>query len=99
VDVEDLRARGAELTLRLADTAELLAEQADLLADHLEQAADRGDRERRLELAAWERQVADVERRNAGRLRNGQRDFEHLPDRPTPPAAGDVGGHAFGDTG
>lgn len=59
------------LRSRTADLLERLGRSADMFASYLEKTADRGDRERRLGTAAAERRIADMERRNADRLRVG----------------------------
>jgi hypothetical protein len=65
--------------------AERMATDADELAACLEAAADRGDSDRRLRVAAVEREVARIQRRNAARLRQaGDQpvELEHLPRLP-----------------
>jgi hypothetical protein len=66
----DEHGQAASLGDESARLAERMAEVADTFASLLEEAAARGDRARRLQLAASERRIADVERRNAARLRN-----------------------------
>jgi hypothetical protein len=68
-----------------ATIAELMASSSERAAERLEMAALRGDRERRLATAEWERAVAAVLRRNAERLwdANGPLTLERLP--PAPP--------------
>lgn len=80
----------AGLRLRGADMSEQMARAADMFADYLEEAARRGDRERRLGIAAVEREIAGIERRNAARLR---RPDDHSPLEPLPdlPGAGPAG--------
>lgn len=72
--------------LMMAALAEQQADLADEFAVCLENAAERGGAERRLTLAAAEREMAKIERRNAARLRDAP-DFaalelEHLPRLP-----------------
>ncbi len=72
--------------------SEQMARAADTFAAYLEEAANRGDRERRLGIAKVEREIADIERRNAARLRrpDDRSPLESLPDLPTEePAAED----------
>ena len=67
----------------LAEEADKLAAHAEDTAGILDQAAERGDADRRHALAQWEREVADVERRNAERLRRGDTaDLEGPPPKP-----------------
>jgi len=89
VEVHD--AEGQDRWLRdhhawLADFAERMAEEADAFAAMLEEAARRGDAERRLAVAAVEREVAGIARRNAARLRDQPAghhlDLERLPSLP-----------------
>jgi hypothetical protein len=69
---------------KLADAAEMIAARAEEVATTLERAAARGDSERRMRLAAWERETARIQRRNAAALRGGEDapPLEHLPPRP-----------------
>ncbi|HZQ79465.1 MAG TPA: hypothetical protein VFE55_19200 [Acidimicrobiia bacterium] len=74
-DERDARARRvldqrAKLHAVSADFAEQIAAQADRFADLLEIAAGRGDADRRLRIAAAEREIARTHRRNAARLRS-----------------------------
>jgi hypothetical protein len=91
---EFLHRRSLALRAELADAAEKVADEADLFASVLEQAATRGDTARRLGLAALERQISIVERRNAARLRHPGAGPLHLEPLPAlippsaPPAAG-----------
>lgn len=74
--------RGASLREVTAELAERLAMEAEQFATYLERAMRRGDRQRRLALCELELEVAKIERRNAARLRLGDRRFEpleHLP--------------------
>jgi hypothetical protein len=71
-----------DLRIQFAQSAEVVAEQAEFVATILERAAKRGDTERRLHLAAVERQVARIERINAAKLygsRRGPFGLNHLP--------------------
>jgi hypothetical protein len=67
-----------------------MAEDADGLAATLEAAARRGhDAERRLKIAAVEREIARIQRRNAARLRRaggGPVELEGLPRLVAEPA-------------
>jgi hypothetical protein len=75
----------ADLRRRLAESALAVAKQADILAALLEKAAARGDSERRLRVAAVERQIACIERRNATKLLESGGatiGLEHLPPLP-----------------
>jgi hypothetical protein len=77
----------ANLRIRLAESALAVAIQAETLAALLEKAAPRGDTERRLHVAALERQIARIERRNATKLREwrgGTVGLEHLLPLPDP---------------
>jgi hypothetical protein len=70
-----------------AQLAEQVAAAADTFASILEEAAARGDRTRRLRLAATERQIAEIGRRKAANLRNhdggyGPVTLERLPALP-----------------
>lgn len=76
--------RGEELAAR----ADALAQVSDESAARLKAAAKRGDSVRRLAAAAWEREVAQIERYNAARLRSGERPLSLKPLPPMPPAAG-----------
>jgi hypothetical protein len=79
---EILAKRLDDLRVQLAQSAEVVAEQADFVAAILERAAERGDTERRLHLAAIEREVARIERLNAAKLlgsRRGPYGLIHLP--------------------
>lgn len=74
---EALRQHLAELASDTADTAEHYAE----FIENIE-----GDQHaaRRKNVAAWEREVAGAERRNAGRLRDGDlHNLEPLPESPS----------------
>jgi hypothetical protein len=78
----------------MAVAAEMVANEADAFAGFLERAAERGDARRRLELAAVEREISRIERRNAAKLRqpgNEPLRLERLPPLPTfdepPPTA------------
>jgi hypothetical protein len=85
VPTEQLAGRIAAVRARAAAAAEIVADQADHLAGILERAAQRGDKARRLELAAVEREISRIERRNADKLRNagpGPLQLEHLPPLP-----------------
>lgn len=78
----ELLKQAARMRLRLAAAAEQMADIAESFAGSLEQAARWRDTDRRLHLAAIERSLADVGRRNAARLREvrgGQLDLQHLP--------------------
>lgn len=77
---------GHGLRLRAAELSEKMALAADRFAEYLEEAADRGDRERRLRTAAVEREIARIERRNAARLRQPDdgTPLESLPSLPSP---------------
>ena len=83
-----LLARSQDLRVRLAESASEVAEQAENMATILEVAAGRSDAKRRLSLAAAEREIAGVERRNAARLL-GRGDpplgLEHVPRLGPPP--------------
>jgi len=74
----------ASTRARLAETAEEVAARAEDMASLLEGAAARGESERRMRWAAWEREIVRIERRNAAALREGAdpATFEHLPPRP-----------------
>jgi hypothetical protein len=79
----------------LADLADRMAGDADAFADFLERRAADGDAERRLHIAAVEREIARIHRRNAVRLRTADGAFlhselEHLPRLagPEPPGEG-----------
>ena len=85
-----LTAKGAatdQLRYQSADIAEAIAQSAEAFASFLEHTAARGDEERRQQVAAAERQIATVERRNAATLRDRSRghtaltleDLPHLP--------------------
>lgn len=79
---EFLRRWTAALRAELADAADKVADEADVFAAILEQAAPRGDVARRLGLAALERHISSIERRNAARLRDpapGPLHLEPLP--------------------
>src|SRR3954468_3882059 len=68
-----------------ADLAETIARQADSFASYLEESAQRGDSQRRLEIATVEREIAEIERRNAAKLRSQgsePMDLERLPSLP-----------------
>jgi hypothetical protein len=75
-----------ELAAELADELAALAES---FAAILERAAPRGDTERRLRTAQAEREIAQIARRNAARLRaahtHGAVGLEHLPPHHLPP--------------
>lgn len=78
--------RLSRLRGRAADLSEQMAQAADDFASYMELAAERGDREYRLGVAAAEREIAGVERRNAARLRRGDgglTDLESLPQLPS----------------
>jgi len=80
-----LREQQLEHHAKLAEFAEQMAEAAEAFAAMLEAAASRGDATRRLAVAAAEREVARIQRRNAAKLRNtatGCLDLEHLPHLP-----------------
>jgi len=71
----------------LAEQAARMAADADTFADLLERNAVHGDAERRLEIAAVERETARILRRNAARLRKAvgeltQPELEPLPRLP-----------------
>jgi hypothetical protein len=73
------------LRATLADSAETIADLAESTAEIFEKAALRGDADRRLMFAAWEREIARVERHNAVKLRNASGvflDLDRLPVRP-----------------
>lgn len=74
----------AGLRIRGAEMSERMARAADTFADYLEDAAERGDRDRRLGIARVEREIAAIERRNAARLRHPDdpSPLESLPDLP-----------------
>jgi hypothetical protein len=85
--VADGPGQAARLLLKGAQLAEQVADAADTFASILEETALRGDRTRRLRLAATERQIAEIERRNAARLRNfdgghGPVTLERVPGLP-----------------
>jgi len=87
--VLDQRARFQAVS---GDFAEQMAAQADRFADLLEVAAGRGDADRRLRIAAAEREIARVHRRNAARLRSpdDQRgELEPVPHLPQFEGRGD----------
>lgn len=74
------------------DFAEQMAAQADRFADLLEVAAGRGDADRRLRIAAAEREIARIHRRNAARLRSPggqQSELEPVPHLPQFEGRGD----------
>jgi hypothetical protein len=84
---ESVHERMVSVRIAAAERAEALAEQAEFYALYLKGSADRGDREDRLKIAAWECEVAAVERRNAAKLRDlGTEQFalEGVPKRPAP---------------
>jgi hypothetical protein len=68
----------------MADVADRLADESERTADVLDAAAVRSDPERRRALAAWERNVAGAQRRNAEELRQSDHDphLEPLPHDP-----------------
>jgi hypothetical protein len=70
----------------MADAAEDVAREADVYAYLLEQAAQRGDSARRLSVAAAEREISRIERRNAAKLR--QSSVHPLELEPLPPLPG-----------
>jgi hypothetical protein len=68
----------------LAKQADVAARSSEKFAELLERAAPRGDSARRMAIAAWERDVARVERYNAARLRSrarplGLKPFPRIP--------------------
>lgn len=85
-DVGDVLDRLSTLRANLADEAELIARLAEQFATVLERSAARGDEERRLTLARVEREIAEVERRNADRLRARGRSVDPLEPLPKLPA-------------
>ena len=86
-------ARGAtprqvrRLAARLAVQAEVGATCSERLARLLSSSAERGDSQRRMAMAEWERQVFEIERYNARRLRSAERPLwlKHLPPLPWGP--------------
>jgi hypothetical protein len=79
--------RRENMRAALADQATRTAELADSFAALLERNAVHGDAERRLTMAAAEREIARIHRRNAARLRRAgagliQPELEHLPRIP-----------------
>lgn len=77
--------RADELHAMFAELAEQMADDADTFAAYLEAAARRGDAERRLRIAAAEREIAGIQRRNAAKLRQARGvsiELEHLPKLP-----------------
>jgi hypothetical protein len=82
---EQLRQRIDAVRAQMAAAAEDVAREADVYAYLLERAAERGDSARRLGLAAVEREISRIERRNAARLRQSgvyPLDLERLPPLP-----------------
>ncbi|HAM01045.1 MAG TPA: hypothetical protein DCQ30_02275 [Acidimicrobiaceae bacterium] len=80
-----LRAELVTLRREAAEFAEWMAQQAETFADYLEKVAADQDSERRLKMAAFEREVAAIARRNSARLRGtdtGPLGLEHLPRLP-----------------
>jgi len=75
-----------------------MADDAEQLATYLEAAASRGDAVRRLRIAAVEREIARIQRRNAARIRragSGPVQLEPLPrlprfEAPSKDAAGET---------
>jgi hypothetical protein len=89
---------GSELRTALADLADVMADVADEFAGILERSATRGDAVRRLRTAGIERQIAQIQRRNARRMREDRDDksvglyLEPLPTlRTGSPAPSDGG--------
>src|SRR5262245_24534143 len=83
---EYFRRRTRETRTQMAAAAEIVANEADAFAGLLERAAERGDATRRLGLAAVEREISRIERRNAARLRlpgDQPLRLERLPPFPT----------------
>jgi len=74
--------RGEELAVQ----ADAVARLADESAERLEAAARGGDSVRRMAMAAWARDIAQIERYNAARLRSGERPL-NLTSLPRMPAA------------
>jgi hypothetical protein len=83
---EQLRHRTDAIRAEVAAAAEEMARQAEVFAGFLERAAERGDSARRLAVAAVERQISEIERRNAARLR--QPGIYPLILEPLPPLPG-----------
>lgn len=90
---------GAEDVARLRaladDTTDALADEAESIADDLEDAATGADRERKLSIAATEREIAATLRRNGARLRqfaNAPANLEPLPRLLVPHADDGVAG-------
>ena len=78
----DLIAEGTRLRALLADTAEAIAAGAESVADTFEDSVACGNREWRAEIAATEREISGILRRNAVRLReqaNPPKQLEQLP--------------------
>lgn len=75
----------------LAGLADQIADLADEFAGILERSAQRGDAARRLRTAGIERQIAQVHRRNADKMRlaeEGQFELERIPSlQPETPEA------------
>lgn len=70
------------LRARAANIADRLAAVAESFASLLDKSALRGDADRRHRIAAGEREIATIERRNAARLREAGSSplrLEHLP--------------------
>jgi hypothetical protein len=65
-----------------------MADLADQLAASFEAAATRGDADRRRRIAALEREVARIQRRNAARLRQAGGEPVQLERLPRDPAGG-----------
>lgn len=84
-DGDGSQASKAAIVAFRRSTAELtdkLAEVADGFAGYLEEAAGRGDLERRLRLAAVEREIARISRRNAEKLRETDTELSDLEPLP-----------------
>jgi hypothetical protein len=80
----DELARQEQLRHRLAEMASDMADMAEHNAEFMERIAPDEHTGRRRQFAAWERQVAMVERRNADRLRQGDvHNLESLPGHPS----------------
>jgi hypothetical protein len=83
---DHLLGRVVAIRAQMAVAADRVAQHADAFAGVLEKAALRGDTARRLSLAAVEREISRIERRNAAKLRRsgtGPLQLEHLPPIPT----------------
>lgn len=79
--------RAAHFRAEASRIAEMLAVQADLYASNLESSPLHENRAARLRMAAMERRIAGIERRNAARLR--QPGFELSDLEPVPRLLGD----------